>query len=119
MFRSGGAAFIAAARAGNGSRPNALRRVFAITGFSELGEGRLDAVYVAEARDGGLCPAGQARFFVSRGLWHVLDERRAGPAKNGIVPVWLGLVADIKFFGRHKGGSIHGGVILSLQLAKP
>jgi len=61
--------------------------VFAITGFSELGEGRLDAVYVAEARDGVLCPAGQVRFFVSKGLWHVLDERRAGPAKKGIVPV--------------------------------
>jgi bifunctional non-homologous end joining protein LigD len=91
--------------------------VFAITGFSELGEGRLDAVYVAEARDGVLCPAGQVRFFVSKGLWHVLDERRAGPAKKGIVPVWLGLVADIKFFGRHKGGSIRDGVILSVQAA--
>jgi len=36
--------------------------VFAITGFSELGEGRLDAFYVAEARNGVLCPAGQVRF---------------------------------------------------------
>jgi hypothetical protein len=36
-----------------------------------------------------------------------------------MVPVWLGLVADIKFFGRHKGGSIRDGVILSVQLAKP
>ena len=49
----------------------------------------------------------------------MLDERRAGPAKKGIVPVWLGLVADIKFFGRHKGGSIRDGVILSVQVAKP
>jgi hypothetical protein len=40
------------------------------TGFSELGEGRLDAVYVAEAGDGVLCPAGQVRFFVGKGLWH-------------------------------------------------
>jgi bifunctional non-homologous end joining protein LigD len=91
--------------------------VFAITGFSELGNGKLEAVYVAEARDGVLCPAGQVRFSVSKGLWHVLNERRAGPAKNGIVPVWLGLVADIKFFGRHKGGSIRDGVILSVQAA--
>ena len=30
--------------------------VFAVTGFSELGGGRLDAVYVAEARDGILYP---------------------------------------------------------------
>jgi ATP-dependent DNA ligase len=93
--------------------------VFAITGFSELGAGKLDAVNVAEARDGVLCPAGQVRFFVGKGLWHVLDERRAGPAQNGIVPVWIGLVADIKFFGRHKGGSIRGGVILSAQMTKP
>jgi hypothetical protein len=28
--------------------------------------------------------------------------------------VWLGLVADIKFFGRQKGGSIRDGVILSV-----
>src|SRR5207248_6075498 len=46
--------------------------VFAITGFSELGDGKLDAVYVAEARDGVLCPAGQVRFFVVKGLWFVL-----------------------------------------------
>jgi bifunctional non-homologous end joining protein LigD len=93
--------------------------VFAITGFSELGDGKLDAVYVAEARDGVLCPAGQVRFFVAKGLWHLLNERRAGPAKKGVVPVWLGLVADIKFFGRHKGGSIRDGVILSVETAKP
>jgi ATP-dependent DNA ligase len=90
---------------------------FAITGFSELGRGRLDAVYVAEARDGVLGPAGQVRFFVSKGIWRLLDERRAGPAKNGIVPVWLGLIAEIKFFGRHKGGSIRDGVILSVHTA--
>ena len=88
--------------------------VFAITGFSELGEGKLDAVYVAEARDGVLWPAGQVRFFERCSMSDV-----RGRVKNGIVPVWLGLVADIKFFGRHKGGSIRDGVILSVQLAKP
>jgi bifunctional non-homologous end joining protein LigD len=89
--------------------------VFAITGFSELGEGRLDAVYIAEARDGVLCPAGQVRFgFAGKGLWHLLDQRRAGLAVRGVAPVWLGLVADIKFFGRHKGGSLRDGVILSV-----
>ena len=89
--------------------------VFAITGFSELGEGRLEAVYVAEARDGVLRPAGQVRFgFAGKGLWHVLDRLRAGPPRNGLIPVRLGLVAEIKFFGRHKGGWIRDGVILSL-----
>jgi hypothetical protein len=48
-----------------------------------------------------------------------LNERRAGPPKRGIVPVRLGLVADIKFFGRHKRGSIRDGVILSVRVAKP
>jgi bifunctional non-homologous end joining protein LigD len=92
--------------------------VFATSGFTELGEGRLDAVYVAEARDGVLYPAGQVRFgFAGKGLWHLLDERRAGPARKSIVPVRLGLVADIKFFGRHKGGWIRDGVILSVQEA--
>jgi bifunctional non-homologous end joining protein LigD len=33
--------------------------VFAITGFSELAEGKLDGVYVAESRNGVLCPTGQ------------------------------------------------------------
>jgi bifunctional non-homologous end joining protein LigD len=89
--------------------------VFAITGFSELGEGRLEAVYVAEPRDGVLRPAGQVRFgFAGKGLWHVLDRLRAGPPRNGLIPVRLGLVAEIKFFGRHKGGWIRDGVILSL-----
>ena len=92
--------------------------MFAITGFSELGEGKLDAVYVAEARDGVLCPAGQVQFgFAGKGLWHLLDERRAGPARKGIIPVRLSLMADIKFFGRHKGGWIRDGVILSVQEA--
>jgi len=54
--------------------------VFAITGFSELSDGKLDAVYVAEGGDGVLCPAGQVRFFVGKGLWHLLNERRAGRA---------------------------------------
>ena len=93
--------------------------MFAITGFSELSDGKLDAVYVAEAGDGVLCPAGQVRFFVGKGLWHLLNERRVAPPKRGIVPVRLGLVADIKFFGRHKRGSIRDGVILSVRVAKP
>jgi len=38
-------------------------------------------------------------------------------AEKGVLPVWLGLVADIKFFGRHKGGWIRDGVILSLKEA--
>src|SRR5206468_3424002 len=48
---------------------------FAITGFSELGEGRLEAIYVTEEREGVLHPAGQVRFgLAGKGLWHVLDK---------------------------------------------
>jgi hypothetical protein len=51
--------------------------IVAITGFSELGEGRLEAVYVAEERGGALRPAGQVRFgFAGKRLWHVLDRLR-------------------------------------------
>src|SRR5205814_4843528 len=75
--------------------------IFAITGFSELGEGRLEAIYVAEERGGELRSVGQVRFgFAGKGLWHELDRLRTGPPRKGIVPVRLGLVAEIKFFGR-------------------
>jgi ATP-dependent DNA ligase len=58
--------------------------VFAITGFQELGEGRLEAIYVAEDRAGGLRPAGQVRFgFAGKGLWDKLDRLRAGPVRKG------------------------------------
>lgn len=77
--------------------------VFAITGFQELGEGRLEAIYVAEERDGKPRPAGQVRFgFAGKGLWQELDRLRNGPPRKGVVPVRLGLLAEIKFFGRHK-----------------
>jgi bifunctional non-homologous end joining protein LigD len=89
---------------------------FAITGFSELGEGRLEAIYVAESRDGVLCPAGQVRFgFAGKGLWQVLDKLRVDPARKGFVPVKLGLFAEVKFFGRYKAGFIRDGVILSIH----
>jgi bifunctional non-homologous end joining protein LigD len=91
---------------------------FAITGFSELGEGRLEAIYVAEERDGMLHPAGQVRFgFAGKRLWHILDKLRADPARKGFVSVQLGLVATVKYFGRYKAGWIRDGVILSIQAA--
>jgi bifunctional non-homologous end joining protein LigD len=41
---------------------------FVIIGFEELGEGRLEAVYVAEEIDGDLRPAGQIRYgFAGKG----------------------------------------------------
>ena len=89
---------------------------FVITGFEELGEGRLEAVYVAENIGGELVPAGQVRFgFAGKGLWNHLDALRLGPARKGIVPVNPRLRAEIKFFGRYKRGWIRDGVILSSQ----
>ena len=92
------------------------RTYVAITGFSEMGEGRLEAIYVAEVLAGELRPVGQVRFgFAGKGLWPALDALRAGPRrKGGFIRVRVGLRAEVKFFGRHKGGYIRDGVILSL-----
>jgi hypothetical protein len=69
--------------------------------LSELGEGRLEAICVAEDRDGVLHPAGQVRFgFAGKGLWHTLDRLRAGRPQKGFIPVQLGLLAEVKFFGQ-------------------
>jgi len=85
-----------------------------ITGFTELGEGRLEAVYVAERRGSELMPAGLVRFgFTGKDLWHALDALRAGPPRHGIVPVQPRLQALIKYFGRYKCGWIRDGVSCS------
>jgi len=91
---------------------------FAITGFSELGDGkaRCDLRRRSPRRRSVPCRTSSVGF-AGKGLWRLLDQRRAGIAEKGVVPVWLGLVADIKFFGRHKGGSIRDGVILSITNA--
>jgi hypothetical protein len=86
-----------------------------ITGFSEVGEGRPEAIYVAEERGGVLRPLGQVRFgLAGKGLWHTLDSIRTGPVRNGFIPVWLGLRAEVKYFGRYKGGWIRDGVLPSV-----
>jgi len=93
---------------------------FVIVGFQELGEGRLEALHVAEERDGRFYPAGQVRFgFAGRGLWGDLDQRRTGPATSGIFPIAPVLPAEIKFFGRFKGGSIRDGVLLTIGASPP
>jgi bifunctional non-homologous end joining protein LigD len=89
--------------------------VFVITGFQELGEGRLEALFVAEERNGDLAYAGQVPFgFAGKGLWSELDRLRAGPSRKGVVPIEPVLRASIRFFGRHKGGFIRDGVLLTL-----
>lgn len=68
-----------------------------ITGFEELGPGRLEAVYVAEAIDGRLNAAGQVRFgFPGKGLWDKLNAIRSGPARKGVVPVTPALRTEIQ-----------------------
>ena len=88
---------------------------FIVTGFQELGEGRLEALFVAEERNGDLAYAGQVRFgFAGKGLWATLNSLRAGPSRNGVVPIEPMLRANVKFFGRHKRGFIRDGVLLTL-----
>jgi len=90
---------------------------FVITGFHELGSGRLEALHVAEETEDGLNPVGQVRFgFASKGLWATLDQLRAGPTgQGGAVPIEPVLVAVVKYFGRHKGGALRDGVLLSID----
>ena len=88
---------------------------FIITGFSELAEGRLDAVYVGEERGGELVPAGRVKFgLAGRGLWHILDRLRVGAAHKGVVPVRVKLRAKVKYFCRYQRGWIRDGVLLSV-----
>jgi hypothetical protein len=49
-----------------------------------------------------------------KGLWPALNRLRAGPARNGFVPVKLGLMTEIKYFGRLSGW-IRDGVVLSVE----
>ena len=39
--------------------------------------------------------------------------RRAGPAAKGVIPIAPPLLAEIKYFGRYKGGAIRDGVIMA------
>jgi bifunctional non-homologous end joining protein LigD len=90
---------------------------FAITGFSELGLGRLEAVFVAEMIDGQLVPAGQVKFGLGgKGLWNRLDRLRDGlPARKRFAPVRPELEAQVKFFGRYRAGWIRDGVLMSVS----
>jgi bifunctional non-homologous end joining protein LigD len=89
---------------------------FVITGFVELGDGRLDGIAVAEEGPaGGLEPRGIVKFgFAGKGLWEPLSAIRSGPpGRGGIVPVKPLLSATVKFFGRYKtSGAIRDGVLL-------
>jgi len=44
----------------------------------------------------------------------VLAQLRSGEPVKGVIPVHPALMAEIKFYGRHKGGSIRDGVLLDL-----
>jgi hypothetical protein len=56
------------------------------------------------------------RFGVAgKGLWSGLDKLRDGPPRKGAIPIKRALGAEVKFFGRHKGGAIRDGVILTVH----
>ena len=91
---------------------------FVITGFVELGDGRLDGLAVAEATPAGdLVPRGVVKFgFAGKGLWEPLSAIRSGPAgRGGVAPVKPLLSGAFKFFGRYKtSGAIRDGVLLGM-----
>jgi bifunctional non-homologous end joining protein LigD len=85
--------------------------IFTVTGFKETATQKLEAVRVAELRDGKLVPAGEVQFGVGKGLWAALDRLRTGDAgENGVVPVKREIQLSVKYFGRHRGGGIRDGV---------
>jgi bifunctional non-homologous end joining protein LigD len=91
---------------------------FVVTAFGELGDGRLEAPYVAEARAGKLVPVGSVKFGLSgKGLRNRLDALRSGLARSGFVPVRPELVTRVKYFGRYRRGWIRDGVLLSVERA--
>jgi len=93
---------------------------FIVTGFQELGPGRLGALHVTEECDGELVSAGQVRFgFAGKGHWAMLDELRAvRVGRDGVVPIQPGLPIQAKYFGRYKGRAIRDGVLTTLDHPK-
>lgn len=70
----------------------------AITGFIELGAGRLEAVAVAELQDGMLVPVGQVKFgLAGKEPWQRLAAPRRSETCAGRIPVRPELVAGVKF----------------------
>jgi hypothetical protein len=54
--------------------------------------------------------------FAGKGLWATLDALRAGPVgRAGVIPIEPVLVAEVKYFGRHKGGALRDGVLLPIE----
>jgi len=87
-----------------------------VTAFDEMDGGRVEALYVAEARAGKLVPAGTVKFgLAGKGLRHRLDTLHLGlSSRSGFVPVRPKLVARVKYFGRYRRGWIRDGVLLSI-----
>ena len=98
---------------------------FVVTGFAELGPGRVDAIYVAELRGDHPVAAGGVQFgLAGKGLWRCLDWLRDGQARPqgkgpGIVPVRAELVVDVKYFGRIGGDYLRDGVLLAVHEVTP
>jgi ATP-dependent DNA ligase len=90
---------------------------FVVTGFRELASGRIEALHVAERRDGTLVAAGQFRFgLAGKGLWSLVDQRRAGATRiHGVVAIEPGLPVRVKYYGRYRGGAIRDGVLIAVN----
>jgi hypothetical protein len=79
--------------------------LFVITGFCELAQGRLEAIYVAEERNGRLIPAGKVPFGLARKrLLDIIDRLRDGPAQRDIVPVRPEPTGGGQIFRPHRPG---------------
>ena len=90
---------------------------FFVTAFGEVDGGRVEALYIAEARAGKLVPAGRVKFgLAGKGLRQRLDALHLGlSSRSGFVPVRPKLGVRVKYFGRYEAGYIRDGVLLSVQ----
>ena len=73
--------------------------------------------WVSEVHNGELYSAGHVQFgFAGKGLWEVLDARRAGAAYKGVVPVEQPYpLADVRYYGRLRRWAIRDGVFLAMR----
>jgi hypothetical protein len=58
---------------------------------------------------------GMVRFGVGRELRARLEELRAGELQGGVVAVEPSLAVTVRFFGRHRNGTIRDGVQIAIR----
>jgi ATP-dependent DNA ligase len=85
---------------------------FIIIGYEEPAPGNIEALLVAERRDGRWLTAGRVPFGVSKRLLEILAPLRQGETVKGRVTVAPKIEVKVRYFGRFRNGLIRDGVLL-------